>query len=319
MGTARADAADDPAIWAAPAGSPARFGAASVDGFILGTDKKAGLYAYGLDGAQLQFLPDGLLNNVDLREGFVTADGRPQVLIAASDRGRMGVAFYLFDPAATGDANAVRPAGVAPSDLAEPYGICLGRRGERFVVVLIGKDGQSRQYLLSAGPDGSIAAVEERRFAVGSQAEGCAIDDRTGRLYVGEEAKGLWLYDLDPATGDRRTLINAVDDQRLTADVEGVALLRDGERTFALVSSQGDSTFAVWRVDAEPVFAGRFRVARANGIDAVTGTDGIDARGGPVGAFPEGLVVVQDDVNEGGAQNFKLIDWREIKRALKLE
>ena len=54
-------------------------------------------------------------------------------------------------------------------------------------------------------------------------------------------------------------------------------------------------------------------------IDGVTGTDGIDALGGRVGArFPEGVVVVQDDVNDGGSQNFKYIDWRDIRTALGL-
>ena len=33
--------------------------------------------------------------------------------------------------------------------------------------------------------------------------------------------------------------------------------------------------------------------------------------------FPEGLVVVQDDINDG-AQNFKYIDWRDIRIALGL-
>jgi hypothetical protein len=48
----------------------------------------------------LQFVADGLLNNVDLRDGFIVA-GRPQVLVGASDRspGRMGIALYLYDPA----------------------------------------------------------------------------------------------------------------------------------------------------------------------------------------------------------------------------
>ena len=53
-------------------------------------------------------------------------------------------------------------------------------------------------------------------------------------------------------------------------------------------------------------------------VDRVTGTDGLDALGGPVGPFPEGLVVVQDDINDVGTQNFKYIDWRDIKRALGL-
>jgi 3-phytase len=106
---------------------------------------------------------------------------------------------------------------------------------------------------------------------------------------------------------------------RLVADVEGVTLLRDGGATYLLVSSQGDSAFAVWRVDqAQPRYVGRFSVEAHGGVDAVTGTDGVAAYSGPIGAFPEGLVVVQDDRNEGMSQNFKLIDWRSVRAALGL-
>jgi 3-phytase len=62
-------------------------------------------------------------------------------------------------------------------------------------------------------------------------------------------------------------------------------------------------------------------VVANGGIDAVTGTDGVAALGGQVGAFPQGLVVMQDDVDDGATgarQNFKLVDWREVKKALGL-
>src|SRR3546814_7187788 len=69
------DAADDPAIWIDPA-DPAR----SV---VIGTQKKSGLYVYGLDGQMIQYLPDGRMNNVDLRDGF-RLGGRDVTLVAAS-------------------------------------------------------------------------------------------------------------------------------------------------------------------------------------------------------------------------------------------
>ncbi len=53
-------------------------------------------------------------------------------------------------------------------------------------------------------------------------------------------------------------------------------------------------------------------------VDGVTGTDGLAALGGVVGLFLEGVVVVQDDVNDVGTQNFKYIDWRDIRTALGL-
>src|SRR3546814_4202461 len=94
-----ADAADDPAIWAAPPGQSVNLSGMRVRGFITGTDKKAGLYVFGLDGRKLQFLPDGLLNNVDLR--IATVGGREQAILGASDRGRMGIALYILDRKST--------------------------------------------------------------------------------------------------------------------------------------------------------------------------------------------------------------------------
>ena len=73
VGTANEDAADDPAIWhniTDPQQS-----------LIVATDKKAGLYVYGLDGQVRSFNDAGAVNNVDL----VTLDDGT-VFVAASDR-----------------------------------------------------------------------------------------------------------------------------------------------------------------------------------------------------------------------------------------
>ena len=130
---------------------------------------------------------------------------------------------------------------------------------------------------------------------------------------------GVWRYSLDPAAGDTRSALAAADGKRLVADVEGVTLIRDGAATYVVVSSQGDSAFAVWRVDGPaPDYRGRFRVTASGPIDAVTGTDGLDAFSGPIGPYREGLIAVQDDIDTGGTQNFKLVDWTAVKRALVL-
>ena len=314
VATQSADAADDPAIWVDP-NNPAR-------AVIFGTDKQAGLYSYDLAGAVTGFIPDGRLNNVDLRDGFPTPSGA-RVLVAASDRGRMGAALYLMDPASL----KTMPWGLAKLDLAEPYGLCMGRRGADFIVITNGTDGQVRQIRVAAGPDGTPVSTEERRFSVGSQTEGCVVDDQKGFLYIGEEDHAIWRYDLDPASGAARTLVAAAPSDMLKPDIEGLALLRDGAKTWLIASSQGDSAFAVWRVDrAAPVYAGRFSVMAAHGVDGITGTDGLDAKGGAVGSFPNGLLVIQDDVDSEGEalstvrrrQNFKLVDWRAVSDALRL-
>lgn len=313
VGTGNRDAADDPEIWADP-NDPTR-------GVILGTDKQSGLYVYDLKGAQTQFLGGGRLNNVDLRDGFM-AGGKAQVLIGTSDRDKKGISFFLLDPATLKAA----PWGFGASAIDLPYGFCMGRRGADFIAVMNSEGGQVRQYRVTDN-GGTPALTEERMFEVGSQTEGCVIDDVKGELYVGEEAKGIWRYALDPAAGDKATLIASAPSEMLKPDVEGLTLLREGAKTWLIASSQGDSAFAVWRVDgATPEYRGRFSVHPGGGVDAVTGTDGVAALGGPVGAFPEGLVVMQDDVDSEGEttgmtrtrQNFKLVDWRAVKAALGL-
>ena len=311
VGTKVRDAADDPEIWADPR-DPSR-------GVIFGTDKQAGLYVYDLAGKDRQFLPEGPLNNVDLRDGFA-AGGKAQVLVGASDRGRSAMAFYLLDP----DSLNVAPWGLVPVRVSEPYGFCMGRLKGQFVAVMVGKDGDVQQFTVSEQA-GKPAAALTRSFAVGSQSEGCVIDDEAGALYVAEEAKGIWRYSLDPASGGARTLVAGAPSDQLKPDVEGLTLLREADKTYLLASSQGDSAFAIWRVEgAHPAYVGRFSVVPGAGADAVTGTDGLAALGGPVGAFPEGLIVVQDDSDTDGEttvgararQNFKLVDWRAVKAAL---
>lgn len=314
MGRDGSDEADDPAVWAAPQGATALLAGQQVQGFIAATGKTSGLYIYALDGRQLQFLPENRLNNVDLREVELS---RRYVILGASDRGRNGIALYIFDPLSRSPANAVRHLGFIESDFREPYGFCMGTAHGHLKAVLIGNSGRVTIYRIQVGTAG-ISSAEVARFDIGGKSEGCVVDEAGRALYLGEERRGLWKYPLEDIT--TRELVQPVGSGVLKADVEGVAILRDGDRRYLLVSSQGDSSFVVWRIDGpRPVYSGRFLVRRSGTIDHVTGTDGVAARGGPVGPFEAGLVVVQDHQNDGGTQNFKMVDWRSIRSALRLD
>ncbi len=64
--TARGGSADDPAIWIHPTDPSLSL--------IIGANKSSssgGLHVYSLDGTQLQFVSGGILNNVDVRYGFM--------------------------------------------------------------------------------------------------------------------------------------------------------------------------------------------------------------------------------------------------------
>ena len=231
VGTANDDAADDPAIWVHPYDP-----ALSV---ILGTDKKAGLYVYDLAGAVLQFLPDGRLNNVDLRPAALS-DGA--TLVAASDRTNRTIALYRLDTAT----RRLTPVGTPiPSGFVEPYGLCLYRSAADAGVYVFAtnKRGDLRQWRL-ADDAGTAELVRELR--VGGQSEGCVADDEHGRLFLGVEDEGLMVMSAEPEAPARSRMLAPADGQSLVADVEGMALYKVNGGGYLIVSSQGDNSYAVF-------------------------------------------------------------------------
>ncbi|OYW78359.1 MAG: hypothetical protein B7Z26_09955, partial [Asticcacaulis sp. 32-58-5] len=268
VGTGAADAADDPEIYVS------RYSPETP--VILGTDKKAGLYVYNIDGSVRDFAPTGPLNNVDL----LMMDGQP--LIGASDRVKNGVALFGLDKDLK-----LRPISFVSLPTSEAYGFCMAAvefgtpeaPNPSPVVVVVGQRGDVAVARLN--DVGTYSVIDTQRFEIGSQSEGCVIDAKTGALYVGEEAKGIWRYDVRSPSNATRVHFAPAPSDILKPDVEGLTLLREGDKTYLIASSQGDSAFAVWQVDADPVYKGRFSIMAGNGIDAVTGTDGVAARGGP--------------------------------------
>lgn len=307
VGTANADAADDPAIWRNTA-DPAR-------SLIVGTDKKAGLYVYGLDGKTRDFLDAGRVNNVDLRDG-VSINGRTGILVVASDRNDVAnakLALFRLDPA-TAKLTAL---GKVDGGRGEAYGICLYRNGAATDAFIVLKDGTVNQIALDtsgAAPAGRIV----RNLKLGTQSEGCAVDDRTGMLYVAEEDVGLWRFDARADGSPTPARIAAADGRNLVMDAEGVAIAAIGEKDgYVLVSSQGDNAYVAYRL-SDDSYVGRFRIVdgRVGGSEE---TDGIDLMLGDFGPnYPGGLFIAQDGHNAAAAQNFKLVAWDDIAKALGL-
>ncbi|RIA45569.1 3-phytase [Hephaestia caeni] len=305
VATRNADAADDPAIWR-NAGDPQ----ASL---IVATDKKAGLYVYGLDGAKRSFIDAGRVNNVDLRDD-VRIGGRAGILVVASDRSdpaHGNLALFRLDPVAA----RLEALGKIPALAGEAYGLCLYRAADALYAFLVMKDGTIGQIALDlegATPQGRLV----RTLHLASQAEGCVADDRSGRLYVAEEDVGIWRFDAGAAGPVEATAVAKVDRVRLFDDVEGLAIVPEGaDGGYLVASSQGDNAYAVWQlVDEE--YVGRFRI-EAGAVDGTQETDGIEIAVGDFGpAYPRGLLVAQDGDNAPAAQNFKLVSWADVERAL---
>lgn len=311
------DAADDPAIWIDPT-DPAR----SV---VIGTQKQSGLYVYGLDGKPIQFLPDGRMNNVDLRTGY-RLGGNSVILVAASNRTTKDISLYTLDPATRRLSNVAD--GVQPTGLGDPYGLCMytSARSAKTYVFVNDTDGRMRQWELLATKAGKVRAKLVRDLPFGSQAEGCVADDETGMLYVGEEDVGLWRQGAEPTGGPARTMFAAVkDNPALMADMEGIGLYRKpGGKGYLVVSSQGNDSYALFRREGDNAYVGSFAIGAdgAKGIDGVSETDGLDVTSLAAGGdYPDGLLAVQDgrNVSPPEHQNFKLVSWRAVAEALGLK
>ncbi|MBW5486226.1 phytase [Streptomyces bambusae] len=289
------DAADDPAIWVHPT-DPAR----SV---VVGTDKKGALEVYDMTGARIQRISGDHGNNVDLRGNIVvTADDE-----AAGGSGAMHV--YRIDPATR---RLTRLKDV-PTEVTA-HGICL------YTSPVSGKlyafpnstSGRVEQWELAVSGN-SVTATSVRLWDAGSAVEGCYADDATGKLYLGEEDVGVWIYGAEPTAGARRTALDSTGSGgRITADTEGITAA--GNRIY--VSSQGSDDFTVHDRTTH-AYLGRFSVAGGTAADDCEDTDGIDATAADLGpAFPQGVFVCQDGSNGtpggSGNQNFKLVPLQRI-------
>lgn len=295
VATPNADAADDPAIWRNAANPQASL--------IIGTDKKAGLYVYDLTGRVRDFLDAGRVNNVDL------ATFRGQIIVAASDRNdndNARIALFTLNPATA----KLTSLAAIPAGPGEAYGICLYPQPNALHAFIVLKDGTIRQYDLTTTATPRLL----RTLKLATQSEGCVVDPISHRLYVAEEDTGLWRFDARHTAPATPTAIARIDNQRLTADVEGLAIA-DGH---LIASSQGDNAYAVYRL-SDDRYIGRFRINPAR-FGATQETDGIEVIPGNFGpTYPDGLMVAQDGENAPAAQNFKLVSWGAVKAALNLK
>lgn len=305
------DAADDPAIWV----NPDRPGRSR----LIGNDKQGALEVYTLDGRRVQRITTGgsFWGNVDLRQRVLVKGRRMDVVAAANGALRL----YTVTPR-------LRLTSIAEGDTTVPGGVgeglCMYRgAGGAVYVFAIKRSGLVRQFrLVDPDDDGRLSIQQVRRFEVGSEAEGCAADDRTGVLYVSEEDVGLWRYGAEPGDGRARRLVDRVGARgNLVSDVEGVTVVEKGRKGWVVVSAQyvarpQRSYFAVYSRNRNE-YLGSFRVGDGGSrADGCSRTDGLDAYAGRLGpTFPTGVFVCQDDANtrpDRGAQNFKLTRWDRL-------
>ena len=291
------DSADDATLWVNPS-DPAQ-------SLVIGTNKKGGLAVYDLTGKEIQSVADGEMNNVDNRDTLVTA----------SNRSSNSIAIYRIN------AQTRRLENVAANEIKtiEAYGSCMYKSSKtgKLYYIVTSKHGVVEQYELFDTGKG-VSAKRVRQIKVGSQLEGCVADDELGYLYVGEEDVGIWKYSAEPdAEAKRKEVDRARPGGSLVADVEGLTIAYGSDGNgYLIASSQGNSTFAIYRREGDNTYVKSFRIVAGNTVDNVTETDGIHVTTSNLGSqFPNGVFIAQDGADDKGKQNFKLVPWQLIVAA----
>lgn len=298
--------ADDPAIWIHP-----------VDpslSLIVGTSKSTGLGVYDLAGNERQIVDHNSgMNNVDLRYNFPLG-GKLVDLVTTGNRTTNSIGIYRVDVRTRKIVN-VAARLIKPG--ISTYGSCMYRSHftGKFHYFVNSKSGEVEQWELFDDGSGKVDAIMVRGFDVGSQTEGCVADDEYAYLYIGEEDVGIWKYGAQPSDGTARSQVDTTaPGGHVAADVEGLTLYYTIDGTgYLIASSQGSNEYVVYERKGTNAYVMTFKIGAANGVDRVTGTDGIDVSNVPLGpAFPKGLFVAQDDSNDVGSNNFKLVPWEAI-------
>jgi 3-phytase len=165
------------------------------------------------------------------------------------------------------------------------------------------------------------------------QVEGMVVDHRTGTLYAGQEDVGIWR--MSARLTDKPVLVDKVREfgvpgtydpeaeecvpgadpgfggKHVSADVEGLTIHYG--RNLLLASSQGDNSFAAYRLPG--TYVASFQVK------GVQESDGAAVTGAALGhRYPHGLLVVQDGENPVGQRdgtNFKFVRWDDVAQAIR--
>ena len=304
------DTLDDPAIWVHPTDR--------TKSLIIGSNKAhvgGGLHVYNLEGRLIHSSPVGRVNNVDVRYGFPLGDELIDIVVA-SHRGKNTLTVMKVDP----DILALTEVGQGDIKVDfDVYGLCLYKSGAgKFYAFVTSTKGKVAQYELFVDASGKIDGKKVRSFDVGSKAEGCVADDKMGVLYIAEEDIGIWKYRADPGIGNDRVIVDRVG-ANLKEDVEGLTLYHaEADSGYLIASSQGNSTYAVYRREGTNQHIANFEIKSGPQISGTQSTDGIAVTNVNLGPqFPNGLFVAHDDRRRfGKGSNFKLVPWERIARTM---
>ena len=281
---------------------------------LLVPDNVNGLFLYRLDGTQRAQVAQGGALGVDVQEN-VRVGGITQQLVVVASGTLQSLVAYIVNPTtlelqSAGLAN-ITTQGFTPNSVALYVSPSSGR-----VFAFAGSTtGTVWQFEFTGPTDGGTASNLVRTLNVGGAVAGLVVDDAQSTLYVVQQNTGIWQYGAEPNAGDARTSVDAVTGGGLAQPLGGVALYAPpGGRGYLLAVSGGTNEVRVYdRAPTAHTFRGRFTLVTNGNIDAVENPRHLVVSNRALGTrFPLGLVAVQDGLNTGANENFKLVPWTAI-------
>lgn len=310
--SAEDDSADDPAIYIHPNDA--------TKSIVYGSDKKGGIIAYNMSGKQVAYYNKGKINNIDVRENVVS-EGNNITVFAGSDRTNKDIIIATINLDGSLNFEPILGTGILRNK--KVYGFCLGNNQDGLYAYINTKQGEIFRFLLKRSNKQWNAELVNT-YVLDSQPEGMVADDENNILYVGEENRGIWKFDLSKSGFKPSLLDNSSEENNsnLTYDIEGLAIYKTNDTEgYLMASSQGNNSYAVYEREGNNRYITSFRIVDGV-VDGVEETDGIELTNVNLGStFPKGMMIAQDGFNFDGdikkSQNFKFIDWREIEKLLK--
>ena len=292
---------DDMCIWVDPK-DPAR-------STIVASDKAAAhLFVYDLAGKTLQSIETPKPGNIDVRYGFPLG-GRKVDIVAFNQRTEgYRIVVFAVDPASRRLARVDNGAILTRAN----YGGTLyhSRKTGDFCFITTSMPGHAEQWLLADDGAGKVRGSLVRTWQVGFS-EAAVGDDEAGKVYVGQESKGVWELPGEPDDPAPPRLVIKTGEHGLHADAEGIAIHPNvaGQGRCLVVSNQSRDDFKVYRLDGRFTFVGTFEVAGARD------TDGLDVTAADLGGpFAEGLFACHTD-RQG--KPVLLVPWARIAAGLQ--
>ncbi|HVI99882.1 MAG TPA: phytase [Sphingomonas sp.] len=282
---------------------------------ILGTAELAGIEVYGLDGARSSAVSAGEATGIGIRSGFPLG-GQDVTLAVVAETTNNSLRFFAYRDGALSEVGArAVPLGFAVEDVCLWHSVQDGN----FYAIAIGEGGRIDQQLVFATADGRVDARQARQFNLASEAKHCVADDRSGALYIAEEAVGIWRFDADPEAEIAPRLIDAARLGRITKEVGGVALYHGGADADWLIASDASSgRIFVYDRAQDDRWLGAVSLAGAGGAP-VGEPGGLFATAAPLGArFPNGVLVAADEDAPGGS-TYQLVSMADVATALGVD